>query len=493
MPAIKLPPFAPDIASVDTAVSGVARNVFPRADGYGPVPSPAPISLPLPDECRGIAAVTSPLFGTWIYFAGTRTKLYRFDPTSTSWTDVSGSRTYSVPEGDSWQFALYGSRLVAVHLGAPPQVMDIDRDRTFRDLGGNPPRARAVGIVNEFLVLAGLGNQPNAIQWSDLGDIEFWTPGLRTAGHTADIQVFPEGGEVTGFSGGEYGVVFQERSIRRLTFSPGSLEVFDTSIVEENRGCVAPWALMKVGPRTFFLDRDGFYAFAGGISTPIGAERVNRTFLNRIDLLRLFSTIAVRDVYGPRVIFCYRTKAADPAKRNLLDAGLVYDWQLDRWAEIDIAVQAGQATATPPASLDALPGTVDDEGAPSWDDPIYAGGVPALGFVTADRRLSLLTGPPLEAALESADAMLARPARGFARGVRLDSDADDWRARVGTRETLRQTEAVRWRSETAPNHERFAPCRASGRYHRIGVRVPAGTAWSYASGVEVDATAEGMR
>ncbi len=49
---------------------------------------------------------------------------------------------------------------------------------------------------------------------------------------------------------------------------------------------------------------------------------------------------------------------------------------------------------------------------------------------------------------------------------------------------------VRWRPESAPNAERFAPCRASGRYHRTRVRIPAGTAWSYASAVEPDATAE---
>ncbi|WP_298967754.1 hypothetical protein [uncultured Methylobacterium sp.] len=493
MAAIPLPPYAPDIASLDATVSGIALNVVPRADGYGPIRAPVALSTPLPDACRGMIAVVSPAFGTWVYFAGTRSGLYRFNNASKGWDSVSNPvRTYGVPDLDSWQFALYGAQLVAVHAGAPPQVMNVDRERRFRDLGGGPPRARAVGVVNEFLVLAGLVGQPNAIQWSDLGDPEFWTPGLRTAGHTADLQIFPDGGAVTGFAGGEFGIVFQERSIRRLTFNPGSVQVFDTSIVEENRGAVAPWSICKVGPRTFFLDADGFYLFTGGISQPIGAERVNRTFLAAVDPLRLKQTIAVRDVYGPRVFFCYRTRAADPAQRSLLDAALIYDWQLDRWSAANLVVQAGIATATPPVALESLTGTLETQALP-FDDPSYQGGIPALGFVTADGRLSLLTGGPLEAAIESADAMLARPARAFARGVRLDSDADDWRARVGTRETLRQADPVRWRDETGPTAERFAPCRASGRYHRVGFRIPAATPWSYASAFDADAVPEGIR
>lgn len=492
MPAIPLPPYQPDAASVDAASSSIALNVVPRADGYGPVRAPVALSGPLPDACRGFVAVTSPRFGFISYFAGTRTRLYRFNTTTAGWDDVTGPRVGGVPDGDSWQFALFGAKLVAVHLGIAPQVIDIERDRTFRDLGGGPPRARAVGTVGGFLVLAGLGGAPNAVRWSDLENPEFWTQGLRTDGHQADGQVFPEGGAVTGFAGGEFGVVFQERSIRRLSYSPGSPTVFDTSIVEENRGCVAPWALVKVGPRTFFLDRDGFYGFDGGVSRPIGAERVNRTFLAAVDPNRHASTIAVRDVLGPRVFFCYRT-AGSTGPANLLDAALVYDWQLDRWSALDIAVQAGMATATPPVSLDAAGADGVDDTALSFDDPSFAGGIPAMGFVTADNRLALLTGTPLEATLATADAMLARPNRAFARGVRLDSDADDWRAAVGARETLRQTDAVSYRPETTPTVERFAPCRASGRYHRIRVRIPASTPWSYASGVEVDATAEGLR
>lgn len=493
MPSVKLAPFAPDVASVDAGAAAVATNVIPRADGYGPIAGPKPISAALPADCRGAIEVASPAFGFPVYFAGTGTKLFKFNLGTAAWDDVSKpGATYSVPPGDYWSFAVYGARLVATCLGTVMQVIDIDTGKAFADLGGNPPRARHCGVVGEFLVLAGLASDPNAVQWSDLGDPTFWTPGIAT-GHTADLQIFPDGGAVTGFAGGEFGVVFQERAIRRMVFVPNSAEVFDFSIFEENRGAVAPWSLARAGARVFFLDRDGYHVFTGGASSTIGAERVNRFFLDRVDPNRVASVVAIRDATGPRVLFAYRSKSAAASDPTLLDEILLYDWLLDRWAFLALPVRFGLVAATPPVSIDSIPGSLDDPGQKSLDDPSYAGGAPALGLVTAHNRLALLNGPSLEALFETTDAMLARPSRAFVRGVRLDSDADDWRAQVGTRETLRVSDPVRYRAETAPNFERFAPCRASGRYHRVRVRVPAGTAWTYATGIEPDATAEGGR
>ncbi|MGV7034846.1 hypothetical protein [Methylobacterium symbioticum] len=491
--AVALAPFAPDVASVDATVSAVATNVTPRADGYGPIAAPMSISAPLPADCRGAIQIQSPAFGFPVYFAGTGTKLYRFNIGTAAWDDVSAAGvTYGVPPGDYWSFAVYGTRLVATCLGTRPQVIDIDVGKRFRNLGGSPPRARHCGVVGEFLVLAGLASDPNAVQWSDLGDIEAWPLGIAN-GHQGDIQLFPDGGAVTGFAGGEFGIVFQERTIRRMVFSPGSATVFDFSIFEENRGAVAPWSIAKAGARVFFLDRDGFYLFGGGASTPIGTERVNRFFAGRVDPNAVAQAVAIRDATGPRVLFAYRSKAAPADSPTLLDEILLYDWLLDRWSFVMLSVRFGLVAATPAVSIDSIPGSLDDPGQKSLDDPAYAGGAPALGVMTADNRLGLLTGPSLEALFETPDAMLARPNRAFMRGVRLDSDADDWRAAIGTRESLGKSVPVRWRAETGPNAERFAPCRASGRYHRARVRIPAGTAWSYASGIEPDATTEGGR
>lgn len=498
LPRVPLAPFAPDVASIDASVCAVARNVVPRADGYGPLAGPVPITSALPDACRGAVTVTSPLFGTPIFFAGTGSRLYRSNGVG-GWSDVTNpSRTYGMPADDSWSFALYGSLLVAVHLGAPPQVVDVDSGLSFRDLGASsgfpPPRARHVAVVREYLVLGGLADDRNAVQWSDIGNPESWPQGQKN-GHDGDVQDFPDGGAVTAIVGGEFGLVLQERTVRRLDVSGGAA-VLSFSLLEENRGAVSPSATVRAASRVFFVDRDGFHAFpyAGASSVPIGAERVNRLFLSRVDPNRIGDTVAIRDATGPRILFAYRLKDAPPSDPSLLGEGLLYDWLLDRWTgPITVTLRAGLAAATPAVSIDAIPGSSDDPDQPSFDDPRYAGGVPALGFITADNRLALLTGPPLEALVETADIMPFRPDRGFVRGVRLDTDADDWRVAVGGRETLKRADQVAYKPETPPAVTGFAPCRVSARYHRARIRIPAETAWSYASGVEPDASREGER
>lgn len=498
LPRVPLAPYAPDVASIDATVTSVAQNVAPRADGYGPIASPVAITDALPDVCRGAVAVTSPLFGTPIFFAGTGSRLYRSNGVG-GWTDVSNpSRSYAMPADDSWSFALYGSLLVAVHLGAPPQAIDVDSGRAFRDLGADsgfpPPRARHVAVVREYLVLGGLASDRNAVQWSDIGNPEAWPLGIAN-GHDGDIQIFPDGGSVTAVVGGEFGLVLQERAVRRLDVSGGA-GVLSFSLLEENRGCVSPSAAVRAGPRVFFVDRDGFHAFpySGSVSDPIGAEQVNRFFLSRVDPNRIGATVAIRDATGSRILFAYRLKDAPASDPSLLGEALLFDWLLKRWTgPITVTLRAGLAAATPAVSIDAIPGSVDDADQPSFDDPRYAGGVPALGFITADNRLALLTGPPLEARIETADIMPFRPDRAFVRGVRLDTDADDWRVAVGGRETLRVSDPVIYKPETRPTVERYAPCRVSARTHRARIRIPAGEDWTYATGVEPDATREGRR
>jgi hypothetical protein len=40
--------------------------------------------------------------------------------------------------------------------------------------------------------------------------------------NSSDFQDFPDGGIVRGVAGGEYGVIFQETAMRRMTYAPGS-------------------------------------------------------------------------------------------------------------------------------------------------------------------------------------------------------------------------------------------------------------------------------
>lgn len=489
--------WAPDVASVDSAAAGIAVNVYPQANGYGPVPSPRPITLKLPAGARGGLAVRT-ANGTWYAFAGTATKLYRFDPLTLGWTDVSGPTAYALPPEDYWSFALYGSTLFATHVGAPIQEIDIETGTAFADIAhpgsDAPPRCRFLAVVGEFLMLGGLLGNENAVQWSGIADPHFWTPGLEDA----DIQVFPDGGRVTGLAGGEYGLAFQERAIQRLIFAPGTVEVFQRTKVEDDRGAIAPWSVVKAGPRIFFLDRDGFYQWAEGASVSVGVNRVNAWYQRVRDPTYAHTAIAMVDPTGTRVMWAFKSQGgSDP---TILDQCILYDWVQDRWARLDLEIRYWLRAETAPVSLDAIGQNVDTGVSPynflqglSLDSALFSGGKPLVGVFGLDDKLALLEGPSLEAQMETADVQIARPGRAYCRGVRVDTDADRWFAKVGTRESLAIGTPVRFRPETAPNFSRFAPCHASGRYHRVHVRIPAGDAWTYAQAVEPDGTAEGMR
>lgn len=495
--AVPFGPWAPDIASVDAGVSAVATNVFPQGNGYGPVPQPAPVTLPLPGACVGSISVRASS-GAWIAYAGTATRLYRFNAATLGWDDVSGPSTYLVPQGDFWSFALYGSALIATHVGAPPQEIDINTGSAFADLaytpGYPPPNARFVAVVNEFVMFGGIGGNELAVQWSALGNPHEWIPGV----HSSDVQVLPDGGRVTALVGGETALILQERAIQQLTFSGGA-EVFQRNKLEDDRGAVAPWSVVKVGASVFFLDRDGFYAFSGGASIPIGVNLVNLWFQAMRDPTYLETCVAVADPTGTRVFWAFKSQAtSDPA---LLDRAICYDFVLQRWSQIDISLRHWLRAETAPVSADAINEDMDFGTTPydfvgglSSDSALFSGGVPLVGLFGTDNRLALFEGPSLEATIQTPFAQTLRPKRAYADGVRVDTDAAAWFATVGTRESLSISEATRWRPESSPNAERVAPCRASGRYHTAQVRIPAGTRWTYAQAVEpMIRPAEGLR
>lgn len=479
MARIGLGQWAPDAAGVDASVLRVATNVFPTASGYGPVRGLTPASTALPTDAKGgIGVQRSDL--SWDFFAGTSTKLYKYNPSTTGWTDVSNpSATYAVGADSYWCFFTDGPKLYATHLAAPLQVIDIDTGTQFANVGGSPPFASVGAAVGEFIVLAGLSDDPFAVQWSSIGNPNEWTPGINLG----DIQHFPVGGPVTAFSGGEFGVIFQEQAIRSMIFAPGTPEVFQISKVEEGRGAMSAWSTVQVGSRVFFVDRTGLFQFTGGQSQAIGTQRINKWFADNVDTSRMKKIQAVSDPRGHRVMWALQTSTGG-LSGSLLDAVLVYDYSLDRWAVLDVDVRAMFSTSMPAASLDAGTDSMDDTSLPSLDSAAFAGGQAALAAFASDNTMGFFEGALLEAILETPDFLAARPNQAFVNGIRLDSDAASIFASVATRQSLAET--VIWETETAPNRRRFCPARARGRYHRARIRIPANTSWSYISGLEVN-------
>jgi hypothetical protein len=77
------------------------------------------------------------------------------------------------------------------------------------------------------------------------------------------------------------------------------------------------------------------------------------------------------------------------------------------------------------------------------------------------------------------------------KGLRPITDAPTSFGAVGARETIQN--AVSYGSEQPVNGRGLIPANVSTRLARGRLRIPAGTAWSFASGFEPEFTQEGKR
>jgi len=350
---ITFPEYAPDLSAIGTGISSLVSGVVPRADGYGPFQDFVSFTQALPANCRGFFFARRS-DGSIAVFAGTATRLYLLDNTTFQWTDVSkGGAAYGgLLSTDNWRFAQFNDFVIAVQVNTAPQKYVLSSGGTFVDLGGSPPQASHIAIVNRFVMLTGLLSAPRRAQWSDLDAPETWTAGVGLS----DFQDFPDGGSAHQVSGGDaFGVVFQDEAIRTLTYAPGSPAVFQINRISTQDTLFAQYSVITAGTRVFFLSSQGFKVIpAGGEPVSIGKERVDRFFFGDVDTSALQLVIGAVDPQATRVYWAYKSKAG---QAGLFDKVLCYDWsigQQGRWSIIPMSGQYLGYLAKPGLTLEAL-------------------------------------------------------------------------------------------------------------------------------------------
>lgn len=365
-PTIPFPEFAPDLSDIGTGVSQNISGVLPQGDGYGPFKSLVDFTQALPADCRGyfFARKTD---GSIAVFAGTSTKLYVLDNTTFAWTDVSkGAGSYStLVTSDNWQFAQFNSTVLAVQVNTVPQSFVLGSSTAFADLGGSPPQASHIAIINFFVVLTGLLSNPGRVQWSDLDGITTWTAGVGQS----DYQDLPDGGNVHGISGGDaFGLVFQDDTIRSLIYAPGSSVVFQIVRVAKNDSLFGQYSVVTAGDRTFYCSAQGFkMVLPGGSPQPIGKDRVDKYFAANVDKSNLQLLIGAADPTGTRVFWAFKSNSG---QAGLFDIMLCFDWSIGdkgRWSKISCSGQYIAFLARPGLTLHQLdaiaPGALQVTGA----------------------------------------------------------------------------------------------------------------------------------
>lgn len=408
-------------------------------------------------------------------------------------TSSSGSGTHAftgqysaVPSADQWQFRQFNNFVFAVQINTAPQVFDITSSTAFADLAGSPPQARYIDIVNRFVLLSGLGSAtPYRIQWSGLNATTTWTSGVSQS----DFQDLPTGGIVRGVAGGEYGLILQDGAVRRMTYAPGAPYIFQIDIISENNGVLAPLSVVRGGDRVFYIGPDGFkMVVPGGYPVSIGKNKVDATFLADLDKNNLQYCIGAPDPNSTRVYWSYKSLAG---LTGFFDKIIIYDYVLDRWSTVTTTGEFIASLAKPgltlenldtiSSSLDALTFSLDD---------IAASALPQLSAAGVTHKIGFYTGSTLEAAMETPE-QGGEGRRVRVRGFRPVTDAPTVYGSVSKRDTQNATAA--YSAENPLDSYGMISANVSTRYARARLRIPYGTAWTYATGVEPETAIEGAR
>lgn len=465
----------PDQPDYGNAVK-VVRNAIPQASSYRSVRSLQVKSDALTGACLG-SEWAKDASGTYFVFAGDSSTLYKLD--GTVFSDVSKVGGYTVT---GWEFVIWGDRVIAASLEEPMQYFDMATSTLFADLPGSPPKAKQLAVIRDFIVAGHIDEggtvYPYRLRWSGFNNSEQWASSLAAQSDYQDL--YGRGGAIKHITSGETGLIFQEHSIRRMTYVGPPL-IFRIDEIESDRGLYASNSVAQSGDTVYFYSHDGFFVKQGNNpSIPIGAEKVDRFFENDLAAESIDLVYGAIDRRNKMVCWTY------PSRTTGANRVIVYRWDIKRWGLWDTDAKFIVEASSPTYyldDLDLLLGNID-ENSINVDSAGYQGGLVALYGFNADNKLCTFSGDDEAAIIETGEVdgrisvKSVRPLSGgtisISAGTR-DNQNDNYSYGVA-------------QTENAKGEMNF---RTSARYHRFKATIAGG--FDHAQGVEIYYRKEGRR
>jgi hypothetical protein len=388
---------------------------------------------------------------------------------------------YSPGGDDTWRFTQFGPLAIAVNGVDAPQAFDLSVGTRWVALGGTPPVAAFVTTVRDFVLMGKIATLPQRVQWSGINNATLWG---SVPANQADIQDLPDGGNITGLVGGEYALIFQETSVRRMTYE-GPPIIFRIDKIANDIGASVPGSVASLIDMAFFVHKSGFYMVQGGQTiTPIGRGKIDRTFWAEFDETNQFRTSAAIDPVRGLYIFAYPANGNGGVPNRLL----IYNWRTQKWAHAQVTCElvfggVSQQSYTL-EQLDAFNGGSTLETLPySLDSSFWSGPVSLLLFAfDTTHKSGSFSGPTLAATVETAEFAPATGARSVVRACRPLIDGGTPQIQIGARET--QQGIVAYGPSVGLTPAGLAPVYQSGRYFRIRATTLAGDLWSNMQGID---------
>lgn len=480
---INFSPWLPDIAAFNSAASTDVLNVVPSMTGFRPFPAFSNVTSAITARAQGAISVRG-LQGTISNFCGDATKLYKMDSDGLGWTDVSrlAGGAYSTAADKWWDFFIFGDIVVATNGNDAPQYFQVDVSTNFAALGGTPITANFGGVIRDFAILARRNTAFNEIKWSAFADVEDWVTSATTL---SDSQIFYEGGQIMGFVGGEFGLVFLEKGIFRMAFE-GPPTVFRFDKISNSLGCRAERSIASYENLAFFLSDDGPYMVRGGSEIiAIGTEKVDKWIETNLDASYLHRISSAIDPVRMCWILGFASTAANMGTPDTL---LLYHWPTGQWSKVSVEHELVYSGLTQSGytidGLDALSGTIDGLPYPV-DSRFYAGdGILLLSGFNTDHEQGFFTGTNLAATIETGDAQLVPGRKAMLRALRPMVEGSSVTPSITIKYRNRLQDNHTTGSPVAANANGICPVRVNARYHRAKMTIPAADTWSFATGVD---------
>lgn len=454
-----------------------AKNVYPIAVGYAPFPSAVDFSNSASEDLNSVFVAK---YGDEVQvFAGGATKLFLMDNTTLNLTDVSKVGGYG--GNSTWKFEQFGRVVLASNSSEKIQAWTIGLSTVFADVDAAAPIAKDIAIVRDFVFAGNIagGTDANKVQWSDINDETNWTSGSTSQ---SDYQIIPDGGNIQAITGGEFGIIFLEKTLVRASYI-GSPLFFQFDTISNGLGCLEGNSVVRYGNTSFFLSDDGFYSTDGQTINGIGTEKVDRYFFDHADLTQINTISAAVDPIKNLVVWNY---ANVEGSRSIL----IYNWQLQKWSRAATTSDVVGTIASVGETLESLEsslGYTDLDTIPaSLDSRLWVGGK-FLFAGTREDKVVIFTGDPLTPQLITTDievgynsvATLARP------------QIDNGSANVAVASRRELDDTIQFSAYISATSEGRCSLRSAGRYHRFSVQ-PTGN-WTTAMAVDVDVKPQGNR
>lgn len=471
-------PFRPDVGGPNSGMAEVADGVQPQAAGsgvgYGPMPA-----LVTPESATALSgpprgSISLRLFdGTQRVFYGTATTIAELQSDFT-WSDVATG--LSVTTGDDQCFCHFGAFLLNTNTTDGFNAYNVESP-AGNNAVADAPTARFIFSCNNVIFALNCDGNNKRMASSGIGDHTAWNS-LGANGKT-----FEDGGALLWGADLKNGtaVVFQEDASRLIQFggAPGGA-LYTIAKIADGRGSVGERSGVTFDGMVFYLATDGFYKFtlAGG-NEPIGAEKVNRWFLGRVDQSRLSEVQGALDPLNKIVWWRYPTLSI--TSETAFSDMIGYDWQLNEWVTATVTTTSLGRLATPGYTLDQMDGfgVLESIDIP-LDSRFWQGGQPVFAALDQDYKFATFTGTPMAATLRSC--VMNSPVTSLIGWATPISDAPNSTLALGVVDNL--SDPIAWKDPQGKVRNGATPQRARGLNIQLEETIPAGEVWSFSNGVD---------